>query len=368
MARQTQTGYTGQRASTAQQNDIAFSHFGVMHTGKQGRGSLFSALVINVTLLVVALILTAAAKKVSEAHKITMLTAPSTPPPKPEPKPELPRPKPLPKPPVIPPTPPKIKIPETKLPDVPKPPEVKMETPKPIVLQPAPPKLVQPPPAPVKVNLGHAQAASVVNNSTHPSAVALGQTNNPIAPMTGPATSPVNLGQRGMAGMPPGSGMGPPSTKVNLGSGSPNGTLGGRDNAAQPVQGVKLGVAGGTGPLNSTGRVAGPVNLGQAAPPPMPKPAAPTTVSGATPPKVLYKPKPEYTDEARKLHLEGTVYVKVRVTASGAVQVLGVSSGLGHGLDEAAVRVVEAMKFSPAMQNGQPVDWSGVVNVGFQML
>ncbi len=338
-----------------------------MQTGKQGRGSVFTAVVINVTILVIAAILSAAAKKVSERHKLTMLTAPI--PVKPlEPKPEPPKPKILPKPPVIPPEPPKIKIPETKLPDVPKPPEIKMETPKPVVLQPAPPKLVQPPPAPVKVNLGHAQAASVVNNSPTPSAVSLGKTDNPIAPMQGPATSPVNLGQRGMQGMPPGSGMGPASTKVNLGSGSPNGKLGGTDNASRPVQGVKLGVAGGTGPLNSTGRVAGPVNLGQTTPPPMPKPMGPAQVSATTPPKVLFKPKPEYTEEARKLHLEGTVYVKVRVAASGAVQVLGVSSGLGHGLDEAAVRVVQGMKFSPAMSNGQPVEWSGVVNVGFQML
>lgn len=346
--------------------DLAFSHFGVMNTGQQGRGSIFTAVVINITILVIAAILSAAAKKVAEKHKLTMLTAPV--PVKPlEPKPQ-PKPKPLPKPPVIPPEPPKIKIPETKVPDVPKPPEIKMETPKPVVLQPAPPKLVQPPPAPVKVNLARAEAASVVNNSPHPSAVSLGQTNNPIAPQTGPATSPVNLGQRGMAGMPPGSGMGPASTKVNLGSGSPQGKIGGTDNASRPVQGVKLGVTGGTGPMNSTGRVAGPVNLGQAAPPPMPKPVTAAPVAATTPPKVLFKPKPEYTEEARKLHLEGTVYVKVRVAASGAVQVLGVSSGLGHGLDEAAVRVVQGMKFSPAMQNGQPVDWSGVVNVGFQML
>ena len=64
-----------------------------------------------------------------------------------------------------------------------------------------------------------------------------------------------------MAGMPA-SNTGAGATKVSLGSGSPTSTnMAG--NGAHAVTGVKLGVAGGTGPLNSTGKIAGPVNLGQ---------------------------------------------------------------------------------------------------------
>ena len=55
-----------------------------------------------------------------------------------------------------------------------------------------------------------------------------------------------------------------------------------------------------------------PVNLGQAVPPTMPKPAAPAA-DCAKAPKVLFKPKPEYTAEAIKLHIEGTVSVRLRV-------------------------------------------------------
>ena len=48
--------------------------------------------------------------------------------------------------------------------------------------------------------------------------------------------------------------------------------------------------------------------------------------------------------------------------------VLGVTNGLGHGLDESAVRAVQATRFRPAVDsNGSPVDWEGVVNISFQM-
>jgi TonB family protein len=163
-------------------------------------------------------------------------------------------------------------------------------------------------------------------------------------------------------------GAGAHATSVNLGSGSPSSqNMNGRDNAANAVKGVKLGVAGGTGPLNSPTRVAGPVNLGQVAQPTMPKPQAPVQ-SARSAPKVLYKPKPQYTDEALKLHIEGTVSVRLRVSSSGAVQVLGVVNDLGHGLGESAVRAVQATRFQPATDGaGNPVDWEGVVNVAFQL-
>jgi len=349
---------------------MQFSHFGVLNDGQQSKGSLFTSLTVNVVLAIVVCILGAAAKKTMERKRITFLTEP-IPIKKVEPEPIKPKviPKPLPTPPVVAKVePPKIKMPEVKLPDPPKVPEVKMVQ-MPVINVPAPPKVVQPPPAPKVVNLAQAMPASVPNNSPHPSAVALGQANNPIAPSNRPATSAINLGQTGLAGMPASNtGQGARATAVNLGSGSANSqNMNGRDNAANAVKGVKLGVTGGTGPLNSPTRVAGPVNLGQATPPPMPKPSAPVQ-SARSAPKVLYKPKPEYTAEALKLHIEGTVSVRLRVSSSGAVQVLGVMSDLGHGLGESAIRAVQATRFQPATDAaGNPVDWEGVVNVAFQL-
>jgi protein TonB len=351
--------------------NMQFAHFGVLNDGSQSKASLFTSITLNILLALCAIIIGAAAKKtIDNRHKLTELTEPipMKKPPEPPPIKLKPIPK-LPTPPVVKVEPPKIKLPDVKLPDVPKPPTVKMTQPMPVVL-PAPPKMVQPPPAPRVVNLAQAQPASVVNNAPHPTAVALGSPNNPIAPSNRPSTTSINLGNKGMAGMPAtNNGMGAQSRVVNLGSGSPGSrNMNGRDNASAGVVGVKLGVTGGTGPMNAPGRVAGPVNLGQNTPPPMPKPAGPSSGAVRTGPKVLFKPRPEYTAEAIKLHIEGTVSVRLRVSSSGVVQVLGVTSDLGHGLGDSAIRAVQATRFQPATDaSGRPIDWEGTVNVAFQL-
>jgi TonB family protein len=349
--------------------DMQFATFGILNDGAQSKTSLFASIALNVVTAIVVIIIGAAAKKtVDNSHKLTSISLAPIEKLKPEPV----RPKIVPK---LPPTPivkvepPKIKLPDVKLPDIPKPQVVKMTQPAPVIL-PAPPKAVTPPPAPKFVSLARAQPASVVNNSPHPTAVALGQQNNPIAVSNRPATSAINLGNRGMAGMPASNtGTGPAATRVNLGSGSAGSqNMNGRDNASNAIRGVKLGVTGGTGPMNAPGRVAGPVNLGQAVEPAMPKPQGPVAASIRSAPKVLFKPHPEYTEEAIKLHVEGTVSVRLRVSPTGAVQVLGVTSGLGHGLDQAAERAVQATRFQPALDSsGRPTDWEGVVNVAFQL-
>lgn len=346
---------------------VQFSHFGVLNDGQQSKGSLFTSITVNVIVAIVICILGAAAKKTIEnAPKLTEISLSIPPKPVEPPRPKI-IPKPLPPPPVTKVAPPKITMPEIKQPE-PKPVEVKMEHPAPEV-PPAPPKRVIAPAAPKVVSLAHPQAASVVNNSSHPTAVALGRPDNPIAPSNRPATASVDLGQRGMPGMPASNtGTGPRSTEVHLGSGSP-GSQAMSGNGTRPVQGVKLGVPGGTGPLNSTSRTAGsaPVNLGRAVAPEMPKPTAPAAAA-AKAPKVLYKPRPEYTSEAIKQRIEGTVSVRVRVSSTGAVHVLGVTSDLGYGLGESAIRAVQGTRFQPATDaSGQPVDWEGIVNVAFQL-
>jgi periplasmic protein TonB len=345
--------------------NMQFSHFGVLNDGNQSKSSLFTSIGLNILLALCAIIIGAAAKKtIDNRIKLTHLDEPI-----PIKKPDEPPPVKI-KPPKLPPTPvvkvdpPKIKLPDVKLPDVPKPPEIKMAQPMPVVM-PAPPKLVQPPPAPKVVSLAQAMPASVPNNSPHPTAVALGSTSNPIAVSNRPSATSINLGNKGTAGMPASNnGAGAPSTVVNLGSGSPTGTNM-HGNGPVAVAGIPHGVVGGTGPLNSTSKA---VNLGQNTPPPMPKPAGPSGVTAKSPPKVLFKPKPEYTAEAKQLHIEGNVTIRIRVSSSGSVQVLGVTSDLGHGLGESAVHAVEATRFKPATDDsGNPVDWEGVVNVAFQL-
>jgi TonB family protein len=83
---------------------------------------------------------------------------------------------------------------------------------------------------------------------------------------------------------------------------------------------------------------------------------------------ILAKPKPVYSAEAIKLNLEGEVLLEVVFPASGGeVQVNRVVKGLGHGLDEAATRAAQQIKFKPALSNGHPVDFPAVVHIVFQI-
>lgn len=355
------------RLQVGQPADTSFKTFGILPETHQSKGSTFVSITINVLLALVAIVLsTQAAKIVAKKNQVDISRL------VPLKKEDLPKPKPvikeLPKPPKIKPVePPKINVPKIEVPEPPK-----IQTPvmqaKPVpIVNPAPPKAVNPPPAPKVINLAKAQAASVANNNPNPSAIRLGSMTNPIHNTSGPAVSPVNLGRAGAPGMPAGNtGLGPAS-KINIaGSGAPNGKMGGTDNAPHAIVGVKNGVPGGTGALTNkpTGAIQIARNNEVARPTTVPPPSGGAT----TPPKVLYKPKPEYTAEARQMHLEGNISVRIHVSASGAVQVLGISgSGLGHGLNEAAIRAVQAMRFQPATRNGQPVDWEGTVNISFQL-
>ncbi len=83
--------------------------------------------------------------------------------------------------------------------------------------------------------------------------------------------------------------------------------------------------------------------------------------------EILYKPKPVYTDEARKLNLEGEVLLEVLFGANGELRINRVVRGLGHGLDEAAVSAANKIKFKPAQHNGSAVDSTAVVHVMFQL-
>lgn len=83
--------------------------------------------------------------------------------------------------------------------------------------------------------------------------------------------------------------------------------------------------------------------------------------------EITYKPKPTYTEEARKLQVEGEVLLEVVFGANGQLHVNRVVRGLGHGLDEAAIVAANNMRFRPAQRNGAPVDSTAVVHVTFEL-
>lgn len=82
---------------------------------------------------------------------------------------------------------------------------------------------------------------------------------------------------------------------------------------------------------------------------------------------ILSKPNPAYSDEARKLGIEGEVLVEVIFLASGQVRAVRVTKGLGHGLDEAALHAAEQIRFKPALQEGQAVDFPAIAHIIFQL-
>ena len=85
------------------------------------------------------------------------------------------------------------------------------------------------------------------------------------------------------------------------------------------------------------------------------------------PAEILSKPTPAYTEEARKLHVEGEVLLEVVLEASGKLKVVRVVRGLGHGLDESAIHAAEQINFKPALRDGQPADSTAVLHIIFQL-
>jgi TonB family protein len=110
-----------------------------------------------------------------------------------------------------------------------------------------------------------------------------------------------------------------------------------------------------------------PAGFGDAAAATRTAPARPAAPASATPVEILDKPRPAYTEEARRLSLEGEVLIEVLFEASGQTKVQRLIRGLGHGLDENAMSAARQIRFRPARQEGAAVDSLAVVHILFQL-
>jgi TonB family protein len=197
-----------------------------------------------------------------------------------------------------------------------------------------------------------------------------------------PATvvAPVEKVQTGGFGDPNGvAGKGDPKHATNVarlgspalpgGEGYGNGTGGkegirgtvastgfGNGTANPPPGGGKKGTVASTGFANAADTTAE-----------APKKKQQATGAADTSPTILDKPKPEYTAEGRSLKIEGDVVVDMVFLANGTIQINRVVSGLGHGLDEAAVRSAQQIKFKPAKRAGESVDFPARVRIEFRL-
>jgi TonB family protein len=92
-----------------------------------------------------------------------------------------------------------------------------------------------------------------------------------------------------------------------------------------------------------------------------------TQAAAVQPIEITFKPRAEYTPEGRALKIEGEVIVAVIFKANGEIVVQNVVQGLGHGLDEMAMKAAKQIKYKPAISNSQPVDFPAKVHIEFQL-
>lgn len=71
--------------------------------------------------------------------------------------------------------------------------------------------------------------------------------------------------------------------------------------------------------------------------------------------RLISKPEPQYTEDARKNQITGTVVLKVVFTSSGQVTNIRTVSGLPFGLTERAIAAARMIKFVPATKDGHQV-------------
>jgi len=115
--------------------------------------------------------------------------------------------------------------------------------------------------------------------------------------------------------------------------------------------GVGSGIGGGVGPGSGGNFGGGVYRVG----------------GGVSPPRVLYNPDPEYTEEARKAKYQGVVVLWLIVGQDGRTKDIRISRSLGMGLDQKAVEAVKLWKFEPAKKDGAPVAVQMNVEVNFRL-
>jgi len=125
--------------------------------------------------------------------------------------------------------------------------------------------------------------------------------------------------------------IGPPSAGTGSGGGIGSGT----------GHGVGTGTGAGAGPGEGGGFGGGVYKVGGA--------------GGASAPRCSVTPEPNYSDDARKAHIQGTVILDSIIQKDGNIDVTGVARSLGYGLDDEAKKVLKRWKCSPGQKDGQAV-------------
>jgi TonB family protein len=268
----------------------------------------------------------------------------------------------IPAPPATPPPPPRPKI-RPKTP--PRPPELKPELPEP---PPVLPQLSPRQPHVFLMSKPELRKVHIVEEKPVELKPVLAQTeivlktNEPKPPK-----EDVKIGNLSSGGSPAPATVAAPANKVQTGGfGDPNGISGpGNPNRAGNInQAGSPQLPGGPGYGNGSGGAQGVRGTVSSA---GPRKSAPVIGGVTAAVDILSMPNPLYSNEGRTLRMEGDVVLEVVFLASGQVQVIRVVSGLGHGLDEAAIQAAKQIHFRPAKRDGLPVDSPARVRIEFRL-
>ena len=90
--------------------------------------------------------------------------------------------------------------------------------------------------------------------------------------------------------------------------------------------------------------------------------------SGITPPTLVYKVEPEFSEEARRAKYQGTVLLRVEIGADGRPRDMVVVETPGLGLDGKALEAVAQWRFHPAMRAGKAVATTAMIELHFHLM
>ena len=212
----------------------------------------------------------------------------------------------------------------------------------------------------VKTNVFSAGSSATPTMAAAPSKVQTGGFGDPNGvPASDPHGRAITIAQAGSYSLPNGPGYG-------NGTG---GSKGVRGVVASSGFGSGVATGDGSGTVSASRGTVRQGGFGDAdvvaSAPVKSKAAEPTAKT--VPAEITFKPRPVYTEEGRKLKVEGEVLLEVVFGATGQIKIEKVVQGLGHGLDESAIRAAEKIQFKPALKDGHPADFQAVLHIVFQL-
>ncbi len=180
---------------------------------------------------------------------------------------------------------------------------------------------------------------------------------NPSLPIQQAIQGPINerTRQEGRYGLPGALGTDPsdgPGDGGGIGSGRGRGAGSGDGGGFGPGSGGGMG--GGPGGIGGGGT--GSRNRTDSGPP---------RGGPSSPMQVLYKPRPGYTEAARKNNVTGSVRLRVTFNANGTIGSISPIKGLPDGLTEQAIAAARGIQFKPEMRNGQAMSVKKTVVFNF---